>query len=277
MDTGLEHCEFLSKPTGNLYNNKLKPCLNQPSCFVPNLKEAMPTEKVAQQTGCKINTKASVYIQYECKVSDERLSLKRMAGTLSGCASTFCSLFFMAVLWYMQKMIEISKKEWDLLTVTASDYTLEIPLNEEICAEILQFKVECTNSDGEEDEEQSTPRITTEENRHDWGDIHAPGNRLRNGLADIFNNSCKKKGHKVAEFNFTFNNGAIIEMLMERGTYLTSQEFDKVDEMNRKIEVAVAELAESKDLLIPNAAFVTFEQEKGYNYWLKRGKIKLFE
>jgi len=59
------------------------------------------------------------------------MSIKQRIGTLSACISTFSSLLFILVLWYFKKDIEFSKIIWDLETVTASDYTLEIPLSQE--------------------------------------------------------------------------------------------------------------------------------------------------
>ena len=38
----------------------------------------------------------------------------------------FCALVLLSVIRYRQGSISIEKKEWDLQTVTASDYTLEI-------------------------------------------------------------------------------------------------------------------------------------------------------
>ena len=40
----------------------------------------------------------------------------------------FCALVLLSVVGYRQGSIGIEKREWDLLTVTASDYTLEISL-----------------------------------------------------------------------------------------------------------------------------------------------------
>ena len=78
---------------------------------------------------CKTNDKTSVYIQYECKVTDERLSNKKMAATLSGVVACFSVLFFIAWLWYAKRNLQLIKWQYDLENVTASDYTLEIKLS----------------------------------------------------------------------------------------------------------------------------------------------------
>ena len=59
---------------------------------------------------------------------------------------------FMACMWFSKRMIFVTKEEWDMLTVTASDYTLEIPLTDEICWDMVDFvpKDSFTDNDSEE-------------------------------------------------------------------------------------------------------------------------------
>ena len=67
----------MSEKTSDLYIKKLEPCLNQQSCFIPRIKEAIPT---GNNTECHMSKRASVYIQYECKAQDDMLRLKRRTG-----------------------------------------------------------------------------------------------------------------------------------------------------------------------------------------------------
>ncbi len=48
---------------------------------------------------------------------------------MSACVNVFASLTLLCVIGYRQGSISIEKREWDLQTVTASDYTLEIKLS----------------------------------------------------------------------------------------------------------------------------------------------------
>jgi hypothetical protein len=47
------------------------------------------------------------------------------------CISIFSTLFLFAILNYLEKNIIIEKSEWDLQTVTASDYTVELKIRQE--------------------------------------------------------------------------------------------------------------------------------------------------
>jgi len=65
-------------------------------------------------------------VQYFCQVPQEDLFTKRTEALQAGCAAVFSCLVLLAVIKYRVDAISIEKKQWDLETVTASDYTLEI-------------------------------------------------------------------------------------------------------------------------------------------------------
>jgi hypothetical protein len=80
---------------------------------------------------CNVAEKDTLYVQYACQVPPEDLKVKRKEALLAGCAAVFACLVLLAVLKYRIDSIAIEKKSWDLSTVTASDYTLEIDLEYE--------------------------------------------------------------------------------------------------------------------------------------------------
>lgn len=49
---------------------------------------------------------------------------------LAGCINIFAALTLLAAVSYRQGSVAIEKKEFDLETVTASDYTFEVKLSE---------------------------------------------------------------------------------------------------------------------------------------------------
>ena len=49
---------------------------------------------------------------------------------MASCTNIFAALVLLAVIKYRQGSISIEKREWDLQTVTASDYTLEVRLDD---------------------------------------------------------------------------------------------------------------------------------------------------
>lgn len=162
-------------------------------------------------------------------------------------------------------------------------------MNEKIVAEILDYKPEeLEHQPNDSDEEavdshvSSGPSIEDKQDSHreteqHYSEIHEPAIRVRDALEKIFRKAIKKKGFRIAEFNFTFNNGAVIELLKQRATYLADDDIEMTNDVNRKIEEKIQSLVDTKDLVIPNSAFVTFETEKGCLFWRKKGEIKLYD
>jgi len=70
-----------------------------------------------------------MFIQYNCKVGDEEIKEKREQALLAGCVNMFAAMTLLSVVAYRQGSTSIEKKEFDLQTVTASDYTLELKLS----------------------------------------------------------------------------------------------------------------------------------------------------
>ena len=54
---------------------------------------------------------------------------KKSHANLISCIACFSSVFFLIMVYYMKKSVEIDKVKWDVETVTAADYTVEMKLN----------------------------------------------------------------------------------------------------------------------------------------------------
>ena len=72
-----------------------------------------------------------------CQTDDDELYVKRKEALFAGCVAVFSCLVLLAVIQYRIGSISIEKREWDLQTVTASDYTLEIEFDDE---QVLQIR-----------------------------------------------------------------------------------------------------------------------------------------
>ena len=72
---------------------------------------------------------------------------------------------------------------------------------------------------------------------------------------------------------FSFDNGKLLKLLAERGEAIRSENFDKM----RKIESEINELKEKEleKLTRPCSAFVTLENEEGYNRAILLNKISV--
>ena len=71
-----------------------------------------------------------MFIQVGCVIPDEQLGTRRKQGLILGCASTFIALFICVYVDYIKEVTKVNYIEWDVKTVTASDYTITFNLDE---------------------------------------------------------------------------------------------------------------------------------------------------
>ena len=110
----------------------------------------------------------------------------------------------------------MEKNEWDLLTVTASDYTLEVPL--------------------------AYPQISAirkEIKETGYKPYEAEGLRFKLFLTEIIEKQLN--GGKIASIDFTYHNSWLLDMLKERGDYIKWQEWKKLNVLNRELTKRVRE------------------------------------
>lgn len=82
-------------------------------------------------TICTTNP-AKVYLQYKCKESDGALNSKREQGLLISSIACFAAIFFLIVVFYLKKTNDVDYQQWDLMNLTASDFTVEYFITEEM-------------------------------------------------------------------------------------------------------------------------------------------------
>ena len=66
---------------------------------------------------------------------------------------------------------------------------------------------------------------------------------------------------KVAATTMAFENAKIINMLIERGNYIKSEQWDKQAEIEKKINDVKD--SEFKSIVVPCSVFMTFETQEG--------------
>jgi hypothetical protein len=78
---------------------------------------------------------------------------------------------------------------------------------------------------------------------------------------------------RIVTITFSFDNGKLLKLLGERGEAIRSEDFIKM----RKIESEINELKEKEldKLTRPCSAFVTLENEEGYNRAIMLNKISV--
>ena len=203
-----------------------------------------------------------------CQVPETDLYTKRVEALQAGCAAVFSCLVLLAVIQYRVGSISIEKREWDLQTVTASDYTLEIPLAMEQVYE-MRNKIKMNNFRPYESEGLRLKLYLVER-------IEAELNNLSGG-----------QGGKVSAIDFTYHNSWLLDMLREKGDYIKWQEWKKLNALNKELTRRVHEdMENSENQLIdpdnakpnicdPITAFVSMETEEAYNNLSSMPEIRL--
>jgi hypothetical protein len=64
--------------------------------------------------GCSLEESDSLFVQYNCEISEEELGEKRHQALIASCVNIFAALTLLAVVKNRQGSIAIEKKEWDL-------------------------------------------------------------------------------------------------------------------------------------------------------------------
>lgn len=206
-----------------------------------------------------------------CQTDEEELLTKRTEALQAGCVAVFSCLVLLSVIQYRTGSISIEKREWDLQTVTASDYTLEIEFTDE---QVLQIRRDIYANSFEVGKPHGYQfkmwviKVVEEEL-----------NRLSNG-----------QGGKVGDIQFTYHNSWVIDLLYERGEAIKWQDWEKLNNINKKLTERCqkeAVDAENKvyylrdadmynyNLTDPISAFISIETEEAYNLLATRDPPEL--
>lgn len=253
-------CGELTKKDSPFFTDKLSACVGQQSCLIHDIHSEIPLG--SNGPGCDISDQDSLFIQYDCKVDDDELTEKRHQALLAACVNVFASLTLLCVIAYRQGSISIEKREWDLQTVTASDYTLEVKLSKEQIAQmrndIYQNSFEYYESDGLQ--------------LKLW---------FKKLLEERLKEISGKDDGRISDINFAYHNSWLINKLRERGDAIKYQQWDKLNEINRETTQRIHSQAPDSDgteimkLTTPKCAFVSIESEEAYNFLADQTRITI--
>jgi hypothetical protein len=101
---------------------QIETCKGKESCKVANIKDLV---KGDQKQNCASDL-SSFFVQFMCHQTPEVLEQKRKDGAMLAATSTFSALFFMIAVFYLRQSTALNKIQWDVETVTAADYTVEL-------------------------------------------------------------------------------------------------------------------------------------------------------
>jgi hypothetical protein len=77
FDTG-SNCKGYSSRDTNLFEDKLAPCQGKKTCVFHGLEDVVPIgTSYPDGDECKITATSTFFVQYDCKVGDAEIELKR--------------------------------------------------------------------------------------------------------------------------------------------------------------------------------------------------------
>ena len=112
-------------------------CEGKNSCKISNLKQyvAYPSTQSASHACWAHESK--MFIQIACQYLPGELNDRVEMGLLLCCVAVFLTLFVVNFLDYMKKIQESNYVEWDVKTITASDYTIEFSIDREFYTDFI--------------------------------------------------------------------------------------------------------------------------------------------
>eukprot|EP00347_Sterkiella_histriomuscorum_P023421 403334704 len=217
-------------------------CLNQESCKINSLRSYVKFN----QTVC-LDEDAQFFVQYYCTQSHEELSVKREEGALVGAIAVFSCFFFIIMIFYLRQLTQIQKVRWDLDTLTAGDYTVDLNI--------------------------SRDQYQTFVNQHyaKYGNDpqgYALKKYLKFELEQKLTNAVEPQGFekidqvRIADIQFSYRNASLINLLNKRGLAIKANDWKALKSISEDLDRV--KTRNYQDLMIAVGAFVTFENEEGY-------------
>jgi len=172
----------------------------------------------------------------------------------------FISLFMIVYVDYIRSVQSNNFVEWDVKTITAGDYSIEFDISASFYQKFLDGKGNVNN-----------PKIDNEvEFEWDENKTHAENFRIwiqnqielrMSKLPDLGYEEEKQEHIDVAVTSLAYDNSKLIGLLRERGTHIINDKWDKMREVDAKInEMKKTDL---DTWCTPVSVFITFQLEEG--------------
>jgi hypothetical protein len=85
----------------------------------------------SQDQQCR-DDKGTIFVQVPCTFEQDELVTRRIEGLVIACLGVFICLFFVVFLDYLRSIFKNLYIEWDVKTITAGDYSVELEITEKM-------------------------------------------------------------------------------------------------------------------------------------------------
>lgn len=142
----------------------------------------------------------------------------------------FAAIFFLIVVFYLKKTNDVDYQQWDLMNLTASDFTVEYSITEEMWnlfnVQLGSHSQLPLGGSSPSHIGEGLPVVTFEAFLEHY--FTRKLNRCPKVIEDV--------EIRVANITFGFCNQELIKVLTERGGYIAKGKFEKVPALNEKID-----------------------------------------
>lgn len=242
-------------------------CMYRNTCAKPfNQNSLKPATLTPEQEVCW-KSNSIFYLQYECRQFNTTaqqaefqqgieadadyvqpiLDTKRHQALIVSCIGILISLLYITCLYYLAEIAKIEFKEWDVNTVTASDFTVEWQIPKSVWQKF---------EDGHADKKDSPEGSDFE------AYLKKSFEELVSAKPSVLRPDEPPSPVTIANITFAFNNAKLLHLLQERGTAVASGMFKNLPEVDKKINELKKH--EANSLTKPVSAFITFETQDGY-------------
>jgi len=203
-------------------------CTTKNSCDFRAIDYLIPDAQVASEYLPLKDTcttqHAKIYMQYKCEQNKSELNAKREKGLAVSICACIAALVFLVVIFYMKKMAILDFQMWDMKTLTASDFTVEMTVTEALWN---QFIVNLANHKDELPMGKAAPDHKT----HKGLPVVTFEAFLEEKLTAKLNKVPavnKECDITIANITFGFDNPKLLNELVARGGIITSGKLEKL-------------------------------------------------
>jgi len=196
-------------------------------------------------------------VQYTCIQTAENQEMKYNQMCLVVSTAVLISLLFTIMIRYLYQGGKMKQIDWDMATVTAGDYTVELPIVREGYDEWKQNNYMKAGGDFEN---QVSPALSLKTFLAQEIETALDAWVAGNHSPEFSDEQTKARlgNCKIADIVFSFNNKKLILALRARGQKIAANDFDGMREEDVKVQKLFEEFDE---LTIPTSAFITFEKD----------------
>lgn len=193
---------------------------------------------------------AGFFTQMPCKFHTDEITERKIQGLLIATMGVFISLFFVVYVDYLRATFKNLNIEWDVKTITAGDYSVEVDITEKMWKNF---------DDAPEYNKDS--HLSKLAQFRDFLKEKLEDNITE--MPDLGYEDEPPEKIIISMITFAFDNADLINLLKKRGLFIKAEKYDDMRKINTQIDVLNSKNVEKYNR--PVTAFLTFENEEGLN------------